>query len=204
MFREQKVVLMVVIAAFALVVGRTSGQRQGSCSGVRDMVPAVQGELTCTTDAKPVHDRGEAASAVEKGEGQMTLTAQKSAVYARTTTRSYQETLSAVQEAAKAAGFRIPGVMDLAASMRKEGIEREPYAVVELCNAQIASDVLKVNPMIGTLMPCRIAVYQQGSQTVVAMALPSKLMELFPESDVAGPAKKVDQALRGVIDAATK
>jgi uncharacterized protein (DUF302 family) len=134
----------------------------------------------------------------------MTLASQKTAVYARTTTRSYPETLSAVQEAAKAAGFRIPGVIDLAASMRKEGIEREPYAVVELCNAEIASGVLKVNPMIGTLMPCRIAVYQQGAQTVVAMTLPSRLMDLFPESDVAGPAKKVDQTLQDVIDAATK
>lgn len=134
----------------------------------------------------------------------MTQISHSTAVYARTTPRPFTETLEAVQEAAKAAGFRIPGVIDLAASMRKEGIEREPYAVIELCNAEIASGVLQVNPMIGTLMPCRIAVYEEGARTVVAMALPSKLMDLFPESEVAGAARRVDEALRGVIDAATK
>ncbi len=50
--------------------------------------------------------------------------------YTRTVSRPYEEVLSAVKTAAQKQGFRVSNVHDIAASLRKDGINREPYATV--------------------------------------------------------------------------
>lgn len=125
--------------------------------------------------------------------------------YTRKVARPYAEVLTALQEAAKAQGFRVSAVHDLAASLRKEGIEREPYSVVEVCKAEIAAQVLKAEPRFGAFMPCRIAVYQQGSDTVISTVLPTRLLTFFPASaEVKSASVKVDSALKTMIDTATR
>ena len=53
-------------------------------------------------------------------------------------------------------------------------------------------------------MPCRIAVFQQGKDTVVTMILPSRLMTMFPvKPEVEQAAAEVDRDLKAIIDAAT-
>lgn len=121
--------------------------------------------------------------------------------YTRRSARPLARVMAAVEESAQAEGFRVLAKHDLAAAMAKAGIEREPYFVVELCNARIASAVLAADPRIGGLLPCRIAVYQEGEQTVVSMVLPSKLIGLFPGAEVSEHAATVDAAMRAIIDA---
>ena len=126
--------------------------------------------------------------------------------YTRKTAKSYAATLSAVQEAAKTEGFKISGVHDLAASLLKEGIEREPYAVVEVCKAELAAQVLKAEPRFGVFMPCRIAVYQQGENTIVTSVLPTRLLTFFPanKAEVKAAALQVDRVMKTIIDTATR
>lgn len=125
--------------------------------------------------------------------------------YTRLVARPYQEVLAAVKAAAKAQGFRVSNVHDIAASLRKDGIEREPYATVEVCNSKLAAQVLVAEPRLGAVMPCRIAVYQKGDQTVVTMILPSRLMMLFPlQPEVKEAAAQVDRAMKAIIDTATR
>jgi uncharacterized protein (DUF302 family) len=113
--------------------------------------------------------------------------------------------LAAVKEAAQAQGFRVSNVHDIAASLRKDGIEREPLATVEVCNSKIAAEVLNAEPRLGSVMPCRITVFQQGKETVVTMILPSRLMRLFPaKPEVKQAAAEVDRGLKAIVDAATR
>jgi len=112
------------------------------------------------------------------------------------------EVLVALEEAVAAQGFRVLARHDLAAAMAKAGIEREPYLVVEVCNARIAAAVLAADPRIGALLPCRIAVYQEDDQTVLTTVLPTHLIGLFPDAGVAEHAAQVDQAMRAMVDAA--
>ncbi len=125
--------------------------------------------------------------------------------YTRTVSRPYAEVLAAVKQAAQSHGFRVSNVHDIAASLRKEGIQREPYATVEVCNSQIAAQVLEAQPLLGSVMPCRIAVFQQGNETTVSMIRPSKLMTLFPaKPEVTKAAKEVEHSMRAIVDEATR
>jgi uncharacterized protein (DUF302 family) len=124
--------------------------------------------------------------------------------YTRSVARPYEEVLAAVKDAAKAQGFRVSNVHDIAASIRKDGIEREPYATVEVCNSKLAAQVLRAEPRLGAVMPCRIAVYQKGDKTVVTMILPSRLMTLFPlQPEIQEAAAQVDRAMKAIVDTAT-
>ena len=125
--------------------------------------------------------------------------------YTRATDRSYEQVYAAVKRAAEAHGFRVSNVHNIAASLHKGGIEFPPYATIEVCNSRLAAQVLKAEPRLGALMPCRIAVYQEGSQTVVSTVLPSRLMMLFPEKPVVKKAAaEVDRAMKAIVDEATR
>ncbi len=125
--------------------------------------------------------------------------------YTRSVARPYEEVLAAVKTAAQKQGFRVSNVHDIAASLRKEGISRPPYATVEVCNSKIAADVLKAEPLLGSVMPCRIAVFQSGNQTTVSMIRPSVLMKLFPgNSEVKKDAQQVEKSMEAVVDEATR
>ncbi len=125
--------------------------------------------------------------------------------YTRTVSRPYEEVLAAVKAAAQKQGFRVSNVHDVAASLRKDGINREPYATVEVCNSKIAADVLNAQPLLGSVMPCRIAVFQKGNETTVSMVRPSKLMTLFPgSSEVQKEARQVEKSMEAIVDETTR
>jgi len=66
--------------------------------------------------------------------------------YTRSVACPFAQVLAAVKEAAQAQGFQVSNVHDIAASLRKDGIQREPYATVEVCNTKIAAQVLNAEP----------------------------------------------------------
>jgi uncharacterized protein (DUF302 family) len=125
--------------------------------------------------------------------------------YTRWTDRPYDQVYGAVMRAAKGQGFRVSNVHNIAASLKKDGLDIPPYATIEVCNSRLAAEVLKAEPRLGALMPCRIAVYRQGDRTVVSMVLPSRLMTLFPEKPaVKKAAAEVDRAMKAIVDEATR
>ncbi len=125
--------------------------------------------------------------------------------YTRSVSRSYEQVLNAVKQAAEKQGFRVSNVHDIAASLRKDGIEREPYATVEVCNSKIAAQVLNAEPLLGSVMPCRIAVFRKGEQTTVSMVRPSTLMSLFPaNSEVKKDAEQVEKSMQAIVDEAPR
>ncbi len=128
----------------------------------------------------------------------------ESADYTRTTDRPYADVFDAIKAAAPKHGFRVSNVHDIHASLKKDGIDIPPYATVEVCNSKVAAEVLKAEPRLGALMPCRIAVYRHGDKTVVSMVLPSRLMTLFPDQPaVREAAAEVDRAMKAIVDEAT-
>ena len=72
--------------------------------------------------------------------------------------------------------FGVLGTHDLKEKMRSKGVafDRE-CRVFEVCNPQQAQAVLVQAIEISTALPCRIAVYQENGQTVLATIKPTWL-----------------------------
>jgi uncharacterized protein (DUF302 family) len=91
--------------------------------------------------------------------------------------RGFDETVLAVESAAKAAGWATPGTMNLNKSMAKHGVNFKPRVrLVRLCKAPYAAKVLGGARHMATMMPCRIAVYETDEGKVKIAKLNTGLL----------------------------
>jgi uncharacterized protein (DUF302 family) len=92
-------------------------------------------------------------------------------------TRGFDETVAALEDAIRAQGWSSPGTMDLQASMAKQGVDFDPRVqVIKLCNAGYAKRVLTDARHVSSLMPCSISVWEDDSGRVFVSKMNTGLM----------------------------
>ena len=76
---------------------------------------------------------------------------------------------SQLVEKAKEVGFGVLGSYDFKTILEGKGfpIERE-ITVYELCNPAGAQAALSILPEISVYLPCRLSVYEEGGETILA------------------------------------
>ncbi len=81
----------------------------------------------------------------------------------------FDETVRRVEAAIKAAGWGIPGQLDINAMTAKKGVEIRPRVrIIELCKPEYAKKVLEDQPQFSAMMPCRIGIYERDGKVMVA------------------------------------
>ena len=101
--------------------------------------------------------------------------------YTTTATKTFDEAVQSVQEEIAKAGMRVLYIHDVQKTLAEKGFGREPFKIVEFCNAQYANEFLNADIKIGLCMPCKINVYVKGGQTFVSGMRPIILSQFFPE-----------------------
>ena len=98
--------------------------------------------------------------------------------------------------------FGVLGTHNLKEKMTSKGVpfERE-CRVFEVCNPQQAQIVLNHAIEISTALPCRIAVYEEQGQTILATIKPTMLLEMFRVPAAAATAQEVESAMTKIMDA---
>jgi uncharacterized protein (DUF302 family) len=91
---------------------------------------------------------------------------------------SFDETVSRVTTAAKAAGWKVPAVGRIDESLARAGKQIRPVAIVNLCNPEHAERLLKGDQWraASAIMPCRVSVYETSAGVMLAMLHPDFLM----------------------------
>ena len=88
-----------------------------------------------------------------------------------------ETTCQELKKAAEAAGWMVPAIRDMNASMAKQGVQHDPpVRIVELCKAEYAHEVLTDNPEVSTLMPCAYGVYEGADGKVYVTSMNMGLM----------------------------
>ena len=93
-------------------------------------------------------------------------------------TLGFDDTVRTILEGAEADGWKVPKVHEISNTVNEAGFDVMPVTVIELCKADIAGQVLSSaeGRRASSMMPCRIAVYQQSDGTVVVSRMNSGLM----------------------------
>jgi len=101
--------------------------------------------------------------------------------------------------------FGVLGAYDLKAKMAEKGVsfDRE-CRIVEVCNPHQAKKVLDANLEISTALPCRISVYAEGGQTVLATIKPTAMIDLYRNPELKGVAREVEATLMRIMDEAAR
>ena len=121
----------------------------------------------------------------------------------RTTTKALEEVCRTLPDVAQRYKFGVLGVHDLKEKMASKGVSFEHECrVYEVCNPQQAKEVLSRAMEISTALPCRIAVYQEDSRTVLATIKPTLLLGMFDAPGAVAAANEVEETITKIIEEA--
>src|SRR3989339_1357398 len=120
--------------------------------------------------------------------------------YTITTTKTFDEAVQSVQDKITEAGMRVLYVHDVQKTLVEKGFEREPFKIVEFCNARFANEFLNKDIKIGLCLPCKINVYTKNGQTFISGMRPIILSQFFPQANLGERPKEIDQIIQNIIN----
>jgi len=89
------------------------------------------------------------------------VAARRLMVVVHESSKGFDDTVAAIEQAIRENGWASPGTVDMNASMAKHGVEFKPRVkLVKLCKADYAASVLQTDRHLACLMPCTMAVYE--------------------------------------------
>ncbi len=93
------------------------------------------------------------------------------------TDKSFDQACSDLDAAIVRHGFGVLHKHDIAASLRKKGVDfAGQCAVFEICNPIQAARVLEADMSLNMALPCRISVYTEAGLTKIGMFRPTTLL----------------------------
>ncbi|MDP3989406.1 MAG: DUF302 domain-containing protein [bacterium] len=120
--------------------------------------------------------------------------------YTTTTAKTFDEAVLSVQDEIAKAGMRVLYIHDVQETLAEKGFEREPFKIVEFCNAKFANEFLNIDIKIGLCLPCKINVYTKDGQTVISGMRPIVLSQFFPQADLGERPQEVDRIIQTIIN----
>lgn len=124
--------------------------------------------------------------------------------YTVSTDKSVDEAIAALEQSLKERKFGVLWDFDLTGKLQEKGVDFSTgYRILEVCNPQQAGRVVNRQLEIGYFLPCKIAVYQDGSVTKIGLPKPTVLMgDASGDSAMHEIAEQVERDLIAAIDAA--
>lgn len=101
--------------------------------------------------------------------------------------------------------FGVMGTHDLKAKMNEKGVEFDRDCLIfEVCNPHQAKKVLEKNTEVSTALPCRISVYREGDEVVLATLKPTEMLGLFGTSGLEPVAREVEEEIFSIMQEAAR
>lgn len=123
----------------------------------------------------------------------------------RTSSKSFENTVAALESAIQAKGFMIVGRVDHQNMLRMVGARAGGSRLLEFGKPDMMKQLLPQNPEIGLTMPLRVYVYEgPNGGVLVSYYKPSDLFGAFQKKALEGPGMMMDQAVAEIIAAALK
>jgi|SRR3989338_6871528 len=120
--------------------------------------------------------------------------------YTIITTKSFNEAVQDVQNEIAKVGMRVLYIHDVQETLGEKGFKREPFKIVEFCNAKFANEFLEKDIKLGLCLPCKINVYTKDGQTFISGMRPIILPYFFPQADLGERPKEIDQIIQNIIN----
>lgn len=122
--------------------------------------------------------------------------------HTKTTAKGFDEAVESVHEEIAKAGMRVLHVHDVQKTLGENGFERDPFKIIEFCNAKLANEFLDMDIKIGLCLPCKINVYRKDGQTFISGMRPIVLSQFFPQAGLGEKPKEIDRIILGIVDGA--
>ena len=124
-----------------------------------------------------------------------------SCFFSKKTERPFTQAIVKITEELEKEGFCILNEIDLQATLHKKlNVDFRKYHILSACNPNFAYQALRVEPRIGTMLPCNVIVqeYEDGSVEVAAVD-PAQSMQAIDNPHLVFVAIRIREKLRTVI-----
>lgn len=119
------------------------------------------------------------------------------------TDKTVNEAIVALQIAVRANHYGVLHIHNLKETMAGKGVEFDNECLIlEVCQPEQAKKVLEQNMSLSTVLPCRISIYREGGQTILATLKPTSLLAMFHMPELGDVAREVEQAIVKIMSEA--
>ena len=114
----------------------------------------------------------------------------------------FQQAIDKMIQALKAEGFGVLTEIDMQGTLKQKlGVEIRPYLILGVCHPPFAQRALAADPDAGLLLPCNVAVYEDGDHTVVSILDPVAMLKITENSAMHAVGAEAKQKLDRVLAA---
>ncbi|MDD2888230.1 MAG: DUF302 domain-containing protein [Aliarcobacter sp.] len=120
--------------------------------------------------------------------------------YMEVTNKSVQEVIDSLKEITAKYKYGIQHIHNVKETLNSKGIDLgNECQIVDICNPIVAEKFLSEDMSLSIIMPCKIAVYTQDGETMIAM---NSLVQLVDDinPDLIELAQEVQEQLLEIID----
>ena len=120
--------------------------------------------------------------------------------YIEISNKSVQEVVDNLKGVASKYKYGIQHIHDVKENLKAKGIDfKNECQIVDICNPIVAEQFLSEDMSLSIIMPCKISVYTQGGDTMIAM---NSLVQLVDDinPDMTEIAQKVQEQLLQIMD----
>ena len=108
-----------------------------------------------------------------------------------------------IEQADQDNDFGVLDIHDLKQKMVAKGVDFAPECrIIEVCNPNMAKEVLENNMAISTALPCRISVYEENGKVKIATIRPTYMLGLFDSPALKSVAQSVEETIIKIISVA--
>lgn len=119
--------------------------------------------------------------------------------YTLVSSKPFDAVVAALETSSPAHQFRVLHVHDVQATLAEKGFQRGPLKILEVCNSSFAHRALQQDITVGVFIPCRFAVWTEGSKTHVSLGRPTMISQMLPGANLDSLAAEVETTLKRVM-----
>ena len=117
------------------------------------------------------------------------------------TQKSIDDAVTNLTENLKEIGFGVLETLNFKKILSEKGLEfSDDYRLMEVCNPNLAKQVLEANPDLGLLLPCTIAVYQKDDENFISLARPTSLLSMASDENLKISGEAIEDGLIRIIE----
>lgn len=120
--------------------------------------------------------------------------------YSETSSKTVQQVVDTIKEVAPKYKFGVQHVHNVKETLKSKGVDfKNDCQIVDICNPIIAEQFLTTDMSFSIIMPCKISVYTEDGETIIAM---NSLVQLVDDinPDMIEVAQTVQEQLLKIID----
>jgi uncharacterized protein (DUF302 family) len=120
-------------------------------------------------------------------------------LYKEISQKSVQTIVEDIQNLVPDYKFGVLHIHNIKETLQKKGFEFEKECqILDICNPTIAQNILNIDMSISTIMPCKISVYEENNQTIIAMNSFTELIKEF-NKELVETAKNTQETLLKIM-----